>query len=165
MKRVIVTVLLLSVALGAGAQDMAPPPPLDDSHFGWLIGEWQGTNETPMGTVKEWVKYEMGVGGQFVLIDYKNESDMGTFTGKGALTVSQDGSIKGVWFDSWRTISNGKGTREGKTTKMVWDGAMGKQTRVMERIGDDTYVEKITMSTPQGEMQATSEMKRVKKKK
>jgi len=162
MKRIVATLLLLSFAVGVGAQD-APPPPLDAKHFGWMIGEWSGWSESPMGKSKDWMKCEMGLGGQFMLMHYKNESAMGTFTGMGALTIGADGNIKGVWVDSWRNISNGTGTVNGDKTKMVWDGPMGKHVRVLQRVGADKYVEETSMQGPEGEMHGKSEMTRVKK--
>ena len=162
MKRAVATLLFLGIALGVGAQER-PPPPLDAKHFGWLVGEWSGGSDTPMGKTKEWMKCEMGLGGQFLLMQYKMESDMGPFTGMGALTIGPDGNIKGMWIDSWRNISNGTGTRDGDQTTMTWTGAMGSQTRVMKRISNDKYVEDVTMSGPDGStMHATAEMTRVK---
>lgn len=163
MKRIASMLLLLGIAFDVGAQDYAPPPPLDDKHFGWLIGEWEGWSESPMGKSKDWMKCEMGLGGQFMLMHYKNESDMGMFTGMGAMTIGPDGNIKAVWIDSWRSISSGTGTRDGDKTRMVWEGPMGQHVRVMTKVGDDKYVEEITMTGPDGgEMHAKSEMTRVK---
>ena len=155
--------LVLCIALGAGAQDFGPPPPLDEEYFGWLIGEWSGGSEAPMGKTKDWMKCEMGLGGQFMLMHYKIESDMGTLTGMGALTIGPDGNIKGLWMDSWRNISHGTGTRDGDQLKMVWESPMGQQTRIMKRVSDDKFVEDITMSGPDGSAKhAKSEMTRVK---
>lgn len=164
MKRVVTLSLLMMVlALGARAQDYAPPPPLEDEHFEWLVGEWTGATESAMGKSKDWMKCEMGLGGQFLIMHFKMESEMGTFNGMGYLTLGPDGNLKGVWIDSWRNISTGTGTRDGTSSRMTWDGAMGKQVRVMKRVGDDKYVEEITMTGPGGmDMEARAEMTRAK---
>ena len=38
-----------------GAQDYAPPPPLEDEHFGWMIGKWEGSTES------KWINETNGV--------------------------------------------------------------------------------------------------------
>lgn len=157
------SILVLALAPAAYAQGFEPLPPLEDGHLTWLVGEWTGTTESSMGKTKDWMKFEMGIDGQFLLMHYKAESDMGTFMGMGAMTVGADGNIKGVWFDNWRNISTGSGSQDGKTMRMTWEGPMGKQVRVMKRVDDDHYFEDMTLTGSGGmEMRARTEMKRVK---
>lgn len=147
-------------AAGEG-MPMAPPPALDPSTFGWLVGEWQGWTESPMGKSEDWMSCRMDLGGQFLIMEYKSKTSMGEMTGMGALTM-KDGKVKGYWIDSWRSMSEGTGTMEGGKTTMTWSGPMGDHTRVMELVGEDKIVTTIKMNMGGQEMEAHSEMERVK---
>ena len=141
----------------------APPPPLDDDFMNWMIGEWKGFSESEMGKSDDWMKCEMGFGGQFMTIEYKSEGPMGAYTGGGAFTLNQEDGIEAVWLDSFRDISSGKGKRDGDVMTMHWDGKMGKGTRITEKVSDDklNVTNKWEMSNGMV-MESKSEFTRVK---
>jgi hypothetical protein len=142
-----------------------PPPPLEDDYLEWMVGRWEGRTRSPMGGSKEKMACEMGLSGQFLLIDFESVIEgRGTYSGKGAVTVDAQGDLVGWWIDSWRTMSRGKGRRKGNVVTMVWEDSSGKQTRVVEMLGEAKRRETITMLGPDGrEIEAISEMTRVKK--
>jgi hypothetical protein len=148
-------------------QKFAPPPPLKDEFIKWMVGEWRGITESPMGAANDWMECKLGLGGQFLLINQKSEFENRTVsTAMGALTINKEGEVVGIWIDSWRTISHGKGKHEGNVSIMEWTTpGMGTQTRVMEKLGENNFRILITMKGKDGkEMQAFSEMRRIKKK-
>ena len=147
----------------AMAQMPAPPPPLDDDFMKWMVGEWKGFSESEMGKSEDWMKCEMGFGGQFMTIEYKSEGPMGAYTGGGAFTLNQEDGIEAVWIDSFRDISSGKGKRDGDVMTMHWDGKRGKATRITEKVSDDklNVTNKWEMSNGMV-MESKSEFTRVK---
>ncbi len=68
----------------------------------------------------------------------------------------------GYWFDNWRGVSKGKGKMvdENKMT-MVWEGAMGTETRTTERVSENKMVVSYKSSGPMGEFEGTSELTKV----
>lgn len=116
-----------------------------------------------MGKSEDWMKCEMGYGGQFLIVQYTSKSPMGEYEGGGAYTLNQSGSIEAVWIDNMRDISKGKGKREGNVMTMHWDGKMGKGSRITEKLGDDKF--KVTGKWEMADgttMESTSEFTRVK---
>lgn len=140
-----------------------PPPPLDDAYLNWLAGEWKGWSESPMGKSEDWMKCEKGLGGQYLIMEVKSTSPMGSYEGAGAYTLNQEGGIEAVWIDSFRDMANGKGKREGNVMTMHWKGKMGKGSRVTEKVSDDKF--KVTSKWEMADgsvMESTSEYTRVK---
>lgn len=168
-----VLVLAICVALPLLAQDqetkksesemasMMPPPALNDEFMTWMVGEWQGTTESPMGKSTDWQKCSLGLDGQFLLIEYKSTWDGGGYAGMGALTLTQTGDVAGYWIDNMRTMSKGMGKREGNVATMEWESQMGKMTRVMEKVSDDKFTVAVKWPGPDGSMmESKSEMTR-----
>jgi hypothetical protein len=161
--------LISFVSLGLAqeeARKFTPPPPLNDEFLKWMVGEWRGISESSRGASHEWMKCELTLDGQFLLMNFKSEFEGGGgISGLGALTLNQTGDFLGLWIDSWRNISQGKGKREGNVLTMEWSiPGMGKQTRTIEKMGEDLFVALIKMKGKNGkEMQVYSEMRRVKK--
>lgn len=156
------------IAMFAFAGDeMTPPPPLDNAHLKWMIGEWEGTTTSSYGETKDWMSCEMGLNDQFVMMNYKGQMGPMTFVGMGALTQGQDGSFKGMWIDSFRSLSMGTGMLEGNKMTMTWDSPEGPYTRVTEKVSDDKMVVTFKMTGPDGkdvpESVGRTEMTRVKK--
>ena len=144
----------------AGAM-MGPPPALDEATFGWMVGEWQGWTESPMGKSEDWMSCEMGMGGQFLIMQYKSKLPMGDFQGMGALTL-KDGKLKGYWIDSWRSMSEGEGVIEANKSTITWAGPEGNHTRITELVGEDKLVITVKMEMGGQPMEARSELTRVK---
>jgi len=147
-----------------GEMHMAPPPPLEDDFMKWMVGEWEGHSKSEMGKSKDHMTCEMGFGGQFMLTNYKSEREDSTvMTGMGAITQTKDGKLAGYWIDSWRTMSEGKGSQEGNIFTMEWITPMGTYVRKTEMVDENTM--KITglMKSADGkEMHSESELKRIK---
>jgi hypothetical protein len=173
MKKIILLLLALSIcfAIPVMAQEekkaegeqaqMAPPPPLNDEFINWMVGEWEGWTESPMGKSTDWQKNFLSLDGQFMLIDYKSEGAGGSYHGMGAITLSQSGEVLGYWIDNMRTMSEGKGTREGNVVTMEWQDQNGKMTRIMEKVSADKFTESVSWPGPDGTMmQAKCEMTR-----
>jgi len=181
MTKILVVLLTLTVcvAMPLMAQDKemakkddmpampTPPAPLDDDFMNWMVGEWEGSSEHEgaMGKSEVWMKCEMGVDGQFMMMEFKSKSAaMGQFTGRGAYTLDETGGIKAFWIDSFRDMGQGKGTREGDVMTMSWESKMGKGTRVTTKVSDDKMTGTGEWEMPNGMiMKDKTEMTRVKK--
>ncbi|MFQ5603877.1 MAG: DUF1579 family protein [bacterium] len=144
---------------------MTAPAPLDDDFMQWMVGEWEGWSESSMGKSKDWVKYEMGLDGQFLLIHYKSQMGEISYTGMGAITKdAETGDAIGLWIDNFRSMSNGKGKREGDTMTMNWSGKMGSGTRITQKVSADKFVVTESWTMPDGSvMESKSELTRIKK--
>jgi len=167
--------------------EMTPPKPLSSDWYNWMVGEWEGTSESQMGKTKDWIKFEWGLDKQFVVMHYKGETvepnkemmkgmqeqmkmsdedmkKMMEMPYKGMGVVTQDpktGESMGYWFDNWRSVSKGKGKMEGANKMtMVWEGAMGTETRTTEKVGDNKMVVTFKSSGPMGEFQGKTELTR-----
>jgi len=124
---------------GMGAE-MMPPPALDDEFLSWLVGEWEGTSEGTMGMSKDNYKMSIGLNSQFLLMEVNSDMNGTPFTGMGAVTLAQDGSLAGYWIDSYRLMAAGKGSREGDVETIVWTDQMGGvYTRVTKKIDENTF--------------------------
>jgi hypothetical protein len=143
---------------------MKAPEPLNDDWSQWLVGEWQGWSESAEGKSKEWQKIELGLDGQFLLIQLKSEKEEMTYKGMGALTMNPEtGESVGYWIDSMRGMYEGKGKRDGNKVTMEWKGNMGTYKETIEKVSDDKYVTSYTFTDADGNvMEGKSEMTRVK---
>ncbi len=158
---------------------MEPPAPLSDDFTSWMVGEWEGSSESPMGKFENWQRIEKVLDNQFLLIDYigrmsslteeqiekvatemqmskedaENMMKNMIYKGHGVMTISPQGDeFIGYWFDSWRAIYKGTGTREGDKVTFTWEGDMGTSERTMERAGVDSMVETFKETMPSGEI-------------
>ena len=173
MSVVLLSVLLLAAPVlaqegkenqGEGMEMPAPPQPLDNAFLNWMVGEWEGWTKSQMGQSKDWMKCEMGLNGQFLMMDYSSDmGGAGDFHGMGAITL-KDGALKGYWIDVMRTMSQGSGTLEGDSkSTMQWTDAMGSHTRITEKLGEDKMRVTIKVTGPDGKpMEAMSEITRKK---
>jgi hypothetical protein len=192
MKKIsfVLLALLVSMSMSLMAQEkemekakeemktMAPPNALDDDWSKWIVGEWEGKTETPMGKHQDWMKIELGLDNQFIMMKYKskmaemtpeqmtamketmNMSDEGmakmkdmVYKGLGIETVNPaTGEVIGYWFDSWRGVYKGTGKREGNKTTMNWEGPMGSSTRTVEKVDENKMVMTFTETMPNGKV-------------
>ncbi len=177
MKKLFVVLLAIMVCIAmplmaqdkemAKKEDMpampTPPAPLDDDFMKWRVGEWKGWSEGTMGKSEVWMKCEMGVGGQFMMMEHKSTSDMGQFTGRGSYTLDEAGGIQAFWIDSMRDMGKGKGMREGDVMTMNWESKMGKGTHVTTKVSEDKLAGTHKWEMPNGMvMEGKTEMTRVK---
>jgi hypothetical protein len=146
-KSIIFNVLfILFMAIFALAQEneadhsqMAPLPPLEDEFMSWMVGEWKGTSTSQMGKSNDYMKCEMRFGGQFMIMTYKSKMENGMkMAGMGAITHDKEGKLAGYWIDSWRTMSEGTGSREGWVSTMKWTTAEGTFIQTTEKVDDNT---------------------------
>lgn len=177
--------------MGKGMQempDMTPPKPLSSDWYNWMAGEWEGYTQSHMGKSKDWLKIQYALGNQYMKMHYKgemveaNEEKMKEwqeqmnlsdeqmeamknmkYEGMGLMTQDpKTGEGMGYWFDNWRSVSKGKGKMEGENKMtMVWEGAMGTETRTTEKIGENKMVVTFKSSGPMGEFEGKTELTRV----
>jgi len=164
-------------------ESWTPPPSLQNNDWmKWMVGEWEGTTESPMGTSKDWMKMEFALDGQFIIAHLKSEMtsvnkemamQMGMteeqmkepYYGMGVFTVDpKTGESMDYWFDSMRGISTGKGTREGNVETTQWESAMGSEVRTLEKKGENDMVMtfKMTMHGMDQAMEGKTVLKRKK---
>ena len=133
-----------------------PPPPLDSDIAEWFVGEWEGKSMSPMGEAVEWRKYEIGLGGQFLLIQATSthvdpEGGEGmVYEGMGAMTKGPEGHWVGIWIDNMRGMYKGRGRREEDRIHMAWEGPMGVAHRMIGKVDDNTYEARSKMVMPDG---------------
>ena len=136
---------------------MEPPPPLDSALAEWFAGEWEGVSKGPMGEAKEWRRYEIGLGGQFLLIEATSthgDGEGGTgmvYEGMGGMTKGPEGKWIGYWIDNFRGMYKGHGRQEGDAIHMTWEGPEGIAHRVMRKVDDNTYEATSKMTMPDGQ--------------
>lgn len=147
----------------AGSETFKALAPVDAPLFKWLVGQWQGWSKSPMGETTDYMRYEMDLAGQFLVLHYKSSfGGMGVFFGTGYITVLEDGTLTGFWVDSRRTMSRGKGSIEGDVMTMEWGDEAGVYRRVTEKVDENTFTIKSAMIGPEEmQMEAVSEMKRM----
>jgi hypothetical protein len=168
---------------------MAPPKPLEDDFYKWMIGDWEGWTSSPMGKAQEWQKIEWGLDNQFVVVhntskwtemnqEFMNAMAEATkmskadidkmknmvYKGMGVFTLDPMSSdFNGYWFDNWRGVSKGLGKRDGDTVTMAWESPMGTETRTIEKISDDKMVMTFKVKDPTGkEVEGRTELTRKK---
>lgn len=167
--------------------EMTPPKSLQSKWNDWMVGEWEGYTESPMGKSKDWMKVQYTLDNQYVKIHVKSKSvEMDeeamkgwqeqmnlsdeqmeammekTYEGMGLTTLDpKTGKEVGWWFDNWRSHSTGTGemVSENKAS-MRWEGTMGVETRTIEKIGENKMVMTIVSSGPMGEWEGKSEYTR-----
>jgi len=158
----------------AEAMSMTPPKPLADDIFTWMIGEWEGWSNSPMGKSQDWQKIEWGLDNQFLMTHYTakttevnpeamkamkmSKEDMDkmakmVYKGMGPMTINpMTGEIVGYWFDNWRGSYKGTGKRAGNKITMHWEGTMGSSERTIEKAGDDKMVMTYQEKDPTGKV-------------
>jgi hypothetical protein len=168
----LIVLLCISLPLIAQEQEKAkqemtpmpePPKPLGDD-WNWMVGEWEGWSESPMGKSKEWEKAEFGLDKQFLLIKGTSEMEGMTYKGIGALTVNPETEeLVGYWIDNYRCVYEGKGKQEGNKSIMKWVGPMGESTRIQEKVDNNKYILTVKATGPDGkEMESKAVMIRKK---
>lgn len=152
--------------------------PADDALWNWMIGEWEGWSESPMGKTEDWMKVEWDLNQKFLVTTVNStitqpNDDMikmmakiqgmpeeaarqmitTPYLGKGYATKSpQSGEIISYWFDSFRGIYKGSETRDGNKISMKMVEINGAITieRTAEKVTDDKIVGRFKNTTPQG---------------
>jgi hypothetical protein len=145
------------------------PKPLDDEWSKWLVGQWEGTAESDVGTGKIWTKVDFGLNGQFLIMNSKSEineiTDKQRQYYKDTLGASDEdidkyrnstfkwlqihtidpktGEVIGYLFDSLRCIAEGRGRREGNKEIIEWKWSATAQgatsVYIIEKINDGKF--------------------------
>jgi len=181
MKRLSILLLVVMVSLNSYAineeKEMAKesgstsfqPKPLNDDWFKWLVGQWEGSFESDVGTGKIRTKIELGLNGQFLIM--KTEAKTTEITDEQRqylreILGASDEDIKryrsstskelqihtvdpktgeriGYLFDSFRCVAEGRGRRQGNKEIIEWKWSVIAQgatsVRIIEKINDNKF--------------------------
>ena len=181
MKRLSILLLVVMVSLTSCAineeKEMAKesgstsfqPKPLNDDWFKWLVGQWEGSFESDVGTGKIRTKIELGLNGQFLIM--KTEAKTTEITDEQRqylreILGASDEDIKryrsstskelqihtvdpktgeriGYLFDSFRCVAEGRGRRQGNKEIIEWKWSVIAQgatsVRIIEKINDNKF--------------------------
>ncbi len=192
MKRVSIVLLVVMVSMASCAKmqekemakDIKPssfqPKPLDDEWSKWLVGEWEGSAESDVGTGRIRTKIELGLNGQFLIM--KSESEFTEITDeqrqylRETLHASDEeiekfqsstfkelqihtidpktGKVVGYLFDSMRCVAKGRGRRQGNKEIMEWKWSVFAQgatsVRIIEKINDNKFALNHKYNLPNG---------------
>lgn len=169
--KTIFSALILSFLLPTGifAQDMQPPPPIDNEYFNNSIGDWVSEEYEMMGMKwNEEMNVSWALGKQFLVITSQSKSDKGmSYESVGYMTMDKDKNTKLIFFDNWgyEGISEFTGKLEGNIATMEggnkWMQSKGKMTI---DAGVMTNEMSFTMPGPDGN-EVTQDMKVIYKKK
>ena len=157
------------------------PKPLDDEWSKWLVGEWEGSAESDVGTGKVRMKIEFGLHGQFLIMKSESEtteitdeqrqyhketlhasdedierSQSSTFECLQIHTIDpKTGEVFGYLFDSLRCIAEGTGKRQGNKEIIEWKwsgtGQGATSVYITEKINDNKFVINHKYILPNGE--------------
>lgn len=135
------------------------------AEWDWMIGEWEGVVESPMGTSKEWEKVKYTLDRQFIVIHTKSDYGNMIYHGTGYMTCEPgSNNLVGFWFDNMRGIYKGSGKKEGNTSTMTWSGKGNRSVRHMEKLSDDKYLLTVKWDGPDGKtMEAKGEYQKIEK--
>jgi hypothetical protein len=156
------------------------PKPLDDEWSKWLVGQWEGSFESDVGTGKIRTKIEFGLNGQFLIM--KSEAEITEITDKQRqylketlyasdeyIEKSQNsifeelqihtidpktGERIGYFYDSQRCIAAGKGKLKGNKEIMEWVWSVIAQgttsVSIIEKINDNKIILNHIYTFPDG---------------
>ena len=136
IKFFLLAVSIFSFAKVSMAQEMQPPPPIENKAFAMAVGEWAAEPYTMMGNqiTSETDKIYMKHNGQFMVVEIDGMDAAGNnYTATIFTTVDKDGNIKGwsfdVWGGDWTMTYTGKA--EGNTITLNGTNPMMSETRVI----------------------------------
>lgn len=161
MKTIKFSLLIVSISMLASmsmAQDMQPPPPIENKTFEMSLGEWTAQPYTMMGNriTRDINMIYMKHNGQFMVIDVDASDSAGNnYTATVFISSDADGNLIGWAFDSWGM--NGVLTYTGKTEGniMTLTGANNfvSETRVITIDGDKmTHDIDFSLELPTGDV-------------
>jgi len=167
------------------------PKPLSDKWSKWLVGQWEGSVESDVGTGKFQMKIEFGLNGQFLIMkseaeiteitdkqrqylketlhasdEYIEKSQNSIFEELQIHTIDpQTGEVVGYLFDGLRCIAQGRAKRQGnkEIVEWKWSGSGATSVCIIEKINDNKIVLDHKYTLPDGnKMEAKTEMTRKK---
>jgi hypothetical protein len=178
----VLTALLLVAQEKETITDKASPlgniNPAQDEVWQWMIGEWEGWTESPMGKSEDWMKFEWDLNNQFLVTQVKStitepnsemlnqiaqaqnqpleqvkEKITAPYLGKGYATYDyKTGEITGYWFDSYRGIYKVAEKRDGNKITMRMEELNGNIIieRTAEKVSEDKMVGTFKNTLPDG---------------
>jgi len=192
MKRLSILLLVVMVSLSSYAINVEKktakksgsysfqPKPLDDDWFKWLVGQWEGSVESDVGTGKIRMKIEFGLNGQFLIMkseaeiteitdeqrqylretlyasdEYIEKSQNSTFEELQIHTIDpKTGKVVGYLFDGLRCIAQGRGRRQGNKEIIEWKWSATAQgatsISIIEKINDNKIILNHKYALPDG---------------
>ena len=76
VSRNLVTIMICCLAIPLWAQEeaahMKAPPSIEDSFINWMLGEWRGETSSEQGKAEDYMKCELGLEGQFLILNREN---------------------------------------------------------------------------------------------
>ena len=73
VSRNLVTIMICCLAIPLWAQEeaahMKAPPSIEDSFINWMLGEWRGETSSEQGKAEDYMKCELGLEGQFLILN------------------------------------------------------------------------------------------------
>jgi hypothetical protein len=173
-------------AAQGGFQSQFYPHPLADEWTQWILGEWQGEGEGNAGSGRGKTRFELALGGQFLIARGEAEitgldpeflkkqmkatdAEIERFQRSGYQSLEfytldpASGQVIGYLFDNLRCVATGVGHRANGKEIMEWQWRTGHQsTRITERVGRDRI--RIVERTPLPDgsvMEDRGEMRRI----
>ncbi len=178
---VLTALLLVAQEKETSAEKAAPMGdmnPTEDEVWQWMIGEWEGWTESPMGKSEDWMKFEWDLNKQFLVTHVKSamsqpnpemlkqmaqeqnrpeeavrEMITAPYWVKGYATLDhKTGDIVSYWFDSYRGIYKGTETREDNKITMRMEELNGNVIieRTAEKVSKDKMVGTFKNTLPDG---------------
>ena len=182
MKRLSILLLVVMVSLSSYAinekketvkesgSTSLQPKPLDDDWSKWLVGQWEGSFESDVGTGKIRMKIEFGLNGQFLIM--KSEAEITEITDKQRQYLKEilyasdeyiemyqnsifeelyihtidpkTGEVAGYLFDGLRCIAEGRARRQGNKEIIEWTWTAAAQgassVGIIEKINDNKFI-------------------------
>ena len=153
--------------------------PAEDGMWQWMIGNWSGWSESPLGKTQDWIKCEWDLNQQFLLTHIKSQMTepnrevlqrmaekhnttadeiikmiLAPYSGKGYSTIDQNGEINCYWFDSLRRVYNGSEIRNGNVVKMICREVGGNIVieRTFEKRGENKLTGTFKNTLPDGQV-------------
>lgn len=197
MKRMLVLLLVMGVssatplfAQGTDNSSQSAPPsvlpkPLDDEMLKWMIGEWEGWSESKFGKSQVWQQAELGLDGQFIVLQYTAKTvqqspeqakaaavafgmplsdieKLKNTVGKGLVYLTTDPKTGEVGLDQYtniREVYKATGKREGDKIVFTYEGTLGSGKFTIEKAANDKMVLVDVSKVPSGEVvESRSEM-------
>ena len=158
LKLFLLVVSLFTFASVSMAQDMQPPPPVQNETFAKAIGEWVAEPYKMMGMdiTRDENKIYMKHNGQFMVVEVDAIDGGGNnYTATIFTTVDEKGNVKGWAFDTWGALGTMTytGSALGNVLTLSGSNDFVAETRVIT-IEDNKMIHNVdfTIKLPTGDM-------------
>ena len=158
LKLFLVVVCIGMLSSAAFAQDMQPPPPIQNSFFSAALGTWKAEPYKMMGmdVSNDQNTISMRHNGQFMVVEVDAIDGTGNnYTATIFTTIDGEGNVKGWAFDTWGYYGTMTytGSTSGNTMTITGSNDFVSETRVMTIDGSKmTHDVDFTVKLPTGNM-------------